>query len=399
MLFSFMILFCLIFPFTTVKSSNNIPSNIIIEVGQQYELGESTSVGAVFGLNASFKNGVLTGLRLGKALGIFVGNDLIPQVFTVNVVKTGIQVTMLDIGQGDSFQIKVNNRTILLDTGEKSNYSFLNAQLRNLGVDKIDTLIISHMDTDHMGSTELVVADYKVDRLMVPSTPGNSNEYYKLFNHIEDKDIEVITVHEDETYELGSGCRLDILGVDRGEGTNDSSIVMKISYYDNSFLFIGDASASVLNGIMDDGKDIIADVLKVSHHGSDSSNPLLFLKKTGAGIALISVGRDNDYGHPTDNVVRRLETLGMSIFRTDEDGTVSIRGDGKVLEITCEHIVDWDAEKRLMRQEGRIIGNINSKVYHIDSCISLPAEKNRIYFESEEDAEEAGYRPCGICIR
>lgn len=394
-----MVLFCLIFPFFPVKSSNNIPQNIIVEVGQQYELGESTGVGAIFGINASLKNGILTGLRPGKALGIFVGADQIPHVFTVKVVKTGIRVTMLDIGQGDSFLIQVNNRTILLDTGEKSNYSFLNTQLRYLGIDKIDTMIISHMDTDHMGSAELALVDYEIDKLMVPSTPGNSNEYYKLANHIEDNDIEIITVHDNEAYELGSGCKLDILGVDRGEGTNDSSIVMKLSYYGNSFLFTGDASASVLNGIMDEGKDITADVLKVSHHGSDYSNPLLFLKKTGAGIALISVGQDNDYGHPTDNVVRRLETLGMSVFRTDEDGTVTISGNGKVLETTSEHIVDWNAEKRLMRSEDHIIGNVNFKVYHKDSCRSLPAEKNRIYFESEKDAEEAGYRPCGICFR
>ena len=311
--------------------------------------------------------------------------------------KAGISVTMFDIGQGDSFLIRVNGKTIMVDTGEKSFYGFLQQQLDHLGVDKVDTLIISHMDTDHMGSAQLLIQDYDVSKVLMPKTPGNSNDYYKLMNYLDKSKIETVYVKTGDKYSFGKKCAIRILGADMGEDTNDSSIVMRLKYYKNTFLFTGDASAVVLNKIMDEGKNIKADVIKIPHHGSDSSSPILFLKNTESEFALISVGRENSYGHPTNNVIRRLEKFDSKVLRTDKDGTVTIFGDGKDLKYECEQIIDWGIEKKVKTISGNTIGNINSKVYHNPNCSSLPMEKNRIYFESPEDAEKAGYRKCGRC--
>lgn len=316
-----------------------------------------------------------------------------------DIVKSGIEVIMLDIGQGDSFLIRVNEKVILLDTGEKKYYEFLDTQLKHFGVDKIDLFIISHMDTDHMGAATLVIQDYDIKSVLIPKTPGESNEYNKLINLFDREKIDITYAYNDDCFSLGPGCDCNILSVDKGDDTNESSIVMKLVYYDNSFLFTGDASASTLNKIMEEGKDISVDVLKIPHHGSDSSSPLLFLRNTGAQYALISVGRKNAYGHPKENVLRRLETLGIEVFRTDVDGTVVIKGNGVDLDHEKVKIVDWDAEERLKVVDGPIIANVNSGVYHNSDCLSLPAERNRIYFLCYEDAETSGYRPCSMCIK
>ena len=314
-------------------------------------------------------------------------------------IISGIEVIMLDIGQGESFLIRVNEKVVLLDTGEKRYYEFLDTQLKYFGVDKIDLLIISHMDTDHMGAATLVIKYYNINNVLIPKTPGESSEYNKLINLLNKEKINTIYAYNDACFSLGPGCDYSILSVDKSDDTNESSIVMKLVYYENSFLFTGDASSNVLNKIMEDGKNISVDVLKIPHHGSDSSSPLLFLKNTGAQHALISVGRNNAYGHPTDNVIRRLEVLGINIFRTDNDGTVVIKGDGVDLEYERIKIIDWDAEERLKVLDGPIIANANSGVYHNSDCLSLPAEKNRIFFLNYEDAEISGYRPCAMCVK
>ena len=394
----FMVLFCLLFIDVGVSGAEKT-KNVVLLVGETYTLPQYKQDGTVNGSSVVIEDGVLTAVSTGKSSVTYSDISGKPCKISVNVKKSGILVTMLDIGQGDSFLIQVNGMKIMLDTGEKKYYEYLKQQLDYLDVKKIDVLIISHMDTDHMGAAQMVVQDYKVNKVMMPVTPGKSTEYNKLMNCIDRELIETVYVKSGDVYSMGKGCSINILGADVKDDTNDSSIVMRLKYYKNTFLFTGDASASVLNQIMEEGMNIEAGVLKIPHHGSDSSSPILFLKNVGAKYALISVGRNNEYGHPTDNILRRLKTLKCKVFRTDEQGTVTIQGDGKKLKYEHEQVIDWDAEQRLKVEDGNIIGNINSKVYHSHDCMSLPAEKNRIYFESAEDAELAGYRKCGMCIK
>lgn len=393
-------------PYIHSEAKQPKSDDIILKVGEIYDYSQDYSEDVkpvlIIGISVCYDGRYLYGILPGSSVALFYedGNYYFKRII---VEKSGIEIIMFDVGQGDSFLVRVNDRNILIDTGEKKYYEFLLQQLDYLGIDIIDTLIISHMDTDHLGAATLVMEEYGIDEVIMPYTEGNSNEYYKLVNYLDKESVTIIYAEEGECIDLGFGCILDILGADLGEDTNSSSLVMKLSYYEISFLFTGDASASILNMIME-RNDISADVLKVPHHGSDMSSPLLFLKNCGADISLISVGADNAYGHPTSNVLRRLETIGSRVYRTDFDGTVIVKGDGTrradkaVLDVTCEKIVDWGAEERLKVENGPIIGNKNSRIYHNDSCMSLPSEKNRIFFMSSEDAETAGYRPCGICF-
>ena len=249
-----------------------------------------------------------------------------------------------------------------------------------------------------MGAGSIVLDEYKPDVLLIPATEGKSSEYSKFIKAIDRLDADKIVVKTGDSFSLGAGCNIKVLAADEGEDSNASSIVMRIDYYRNSFLFTGDASAAVLNKIMDSGADITADVLKVAHHGSDYTNPALFLKTVNPHISLISVSRDNQYGHPSDLVTGRLETFGSEIYRTDTNGMITVSGDGKNLVTECNNLINWDAESELKVEDGPIIGNVRSRVYHIVDCLSLPDPKKRIYFASAEDAEEAGYRRCENCL-
>ena len=397
--FIIMVSLCLFISPVVTNAASTVTENVVLKVGEQYKLKKYSKNGKIKGDSISLKKGIITGISVGNSTCTYKGKDKKKHIVNFKVENAEINVTMLDIGQGDAFLIRVNGQNIVLDTGEKKYYEYLKKQLEYFEVEHIDMLIISHMDTDHMGAAQLLLQDYGSEKVIMPVTPGNSTEYNKLMNYIDREKVETIYAHSGDEYDLGTCCKIVILGADMGEDTNDSSIVMKLVYYDNSFLFTGDASASVLNKLMEDGKNIQADVLKVAHHGSDSTNPLLFLKKTGSQYSLISVGRDNGYGHPTSNVLRRLEMLHSKVLRTDLNGTVTIKGDGKTLDYSCEQIIDWNAEEKLRVENGSIIGNVNSKVYHYQDCMSLPLEKNRVYFNSIEDAEAAGYRKCGNCVR
>ena len=394
-----LLIICFQFRNTNVKAETDIMKNMVLKVGEQYTFPKDLHIIWHWGNSVLQRNNTLKGIKPGKSI-VFVSDETDNlSIYKIEVDKSKIEVIMLDIGQGDAFLIKVNGYVILLDTGEKKYYEFLVQQLNTLNVEKIDALIISHMDTDHMGAATLVIQDYGIKTILAPHTPGNSEEYTKLCNLLDGSSIKTTYVESDNSFSIGDGCVLSILGSDIFDDTNDSSIIMKLVYYDNSFLFTGDVSATVLNRIMDAGINITADVLKIPHHGSDTSSPILFLKNTGAKIALISVGRDNQYGHPTDNVLRRLDLMEMVIYRTDKDGTVIIKGDGTNYECESTQLVDWGAERRLKVDEGPVIANINSRVFHHYNCISLPSEKNRIYFLCDEDAEIAGFRPCGNCVK
>lgn len=326
---------------------------------------------------------------------------------TVTVKKSGLSVHMLDIGQGDAILIQVNNQNILIDTGEEKYYDKLNEQLSFFKVSSIDKLVLTHPDSDHIGAADLVIEKYKVKSVYMPRFVNSSREYTELMNAIKAAKLSPIFPEEGDEIPLGSGVTAKVLSVDAEEDSNGASIVIRLDYYKNSFLFTGDATAKVENTVMEK-YDVDVDVLKVSHHGSDSSSPILYLKTVSPQYALISCGIDNNYGHPNKTVIRRLEKYAENILRTDESGTISIKSDGDNLTMTTEHIVTWDTPAPEEETEitptptqtpqggtRMVIGNKNSHVYHYPTCSTLPLEKNRVYFSSAEEAEAAGYHLCG----
>ena len=183
------------------------------------------------------------------------------------------------------------------------------------------------------------------------------------------------------------------------EDPNNTSIVLRIVYGQTSFLFTGDMESVAEGDLLDAGVALKSTLLKVGHHGSSSSTSYRFLREVAPSYAVISVGKGNSYGHPTDEVLSRLRDAEVTLYRTDLCGDIICTSNGKTLAFEIKKGSPTVAEttQSTAVSEYACIGNLNSKKYHRLTCSSLPNEENRIYFTSAEEADEKGYTPCGIC--
>lgn len=250
-----------------------------------------------------------------------------------------LKVHMLNVGQGDAFLIEApNGKQLLIDGGRPDNkvLSELSRVMR-FWDRKIDVVIATHPDADHIGGLAEVIERYNPD-LFISSKAGKDTEVVtSLFGAFAASDAEgyfaqagmrVVLDQEKNIY-------LDILFPDRDVTTwaaNDGSIVAKLSYNEETFLFTGDAEAGVETYLVKENPEALdVDVLKVGHHGSKTSSTEAFLKAVSPAIALLSVGRNNTYGHPSPEVMNRIRALGIETFSTEEDGAVTLVTDGKVM--------------------------------------------------------------------
>ncbi|SFS07907.1 MBL fold metallo-hydrolase [Anaeromicropila populeti] len=313
------------------------------------------------------------------------------------LAATNLKVHFIDCGQGDAILFQYGSSNVLLDTGTESEYkSKVEPYISDLGISKITSLIVSHPDADHMGGADLAIEDFNIQKVYMTTYENSTMEYKELIAAIETNQVKRVNVKKGSSISIGR-LKAKVFAADsKADDANASSIVFKLVHKKKSFLFTGDATAEVENTVKKN-YNINVDVLKVSHHGSSSASPIAYLKEASPKYSIISVGKDNDYGHPNKYVVNRLEKYSDNVLRTDEAGTIVITSNGT--KLTCSTVKDTDSSKDSVQEKktGSIIGNVNSKVYHEKGCSSLPAEKNRIYFDSAEEAEEAGYRACKRC--
>lgn len=252
----------------------------------------------------------------------------------------GLEVYFLDVGQGDSQLIRIPGEggyfDVLIDTGEYEYADGLTAYLRDLGVEKIGALVCSHPHTDHMGCMARIVERFDIGSLYMPQLPEEqaptTRAYEKLLDAAAEKDLRVIRLHEDALLESPPGAQFQVMAprVDADwEGANNYSAVIRLVYGETSFLFTGDAEAESEKVILEDGYGVGADVLKCGHHGSSSSTSKAFLEAVDPLYAVISCGAGNSYGHPHRETLQSLRKRGVTVYRTDEDGTVLAKSDGK----------------------------------------------------------------------
>jgi competence protein ComEC len=174
---------------------------------------------------------------------------------------------------------------------------------------------------------------------------------------------------------------------------NDNSIVLRLVFGSYAFIFMGDAESGLEDDILAGDAGISSNVIKVGHHGSTPSTGDSFLAAVSPEIAVITVGKNNSYGHPSEIILEKLTTIGAEIYRTDIHGNISISIIGNELEVTTEKT----EQSQIIVTEEQFIENLNSKVFHMVICGSLPAEGNRTIFQDRDEAISDGYRPCGNC--
>jgi competence protein ComEC len=240
-------------------------------------------------------------------------------------------VHYIDIGQGDSILIQVNNRNLLIDSGPKSDKEKLFNYFSKLNLDTLDYVIATHPHEDHIGNMADVVKKYNVLNFYSPKVQTTTKTFEKMVESLKDKHLKINVIKKDiSSIDLGENTKVTVFSPtkDSYEDLNNYSPVIKIEYGNTSFLFTGDAQKDVEKEITDSNEDINADVLKVGHHGSSTSTSKNFLNKVNPSIAVISLGKDNVYNHPNENTINSLIESKVAIYRTDKDGTILISSDG-----------------------------------------------------------------------
>lgn len=278
---------------------------------------------------------ILAVLLLGAIFSLYV---------TFREERNGIlTVAFLNVGQGDAIYIEApSGNQLLIDGGPGK------AALRELSkvmpfYDRsIDVVLATHADQDHVGGLPDVLKKYKVNVFMESGVPGESSSYNELEKIVGDNKTQKILAKRGMVVDLGDGTILQILFPDRdpsGMDTNMASVVTKLVYGDNEFLLTGDSPTSIENYLISLG-GLSSDVLKTAHHGSKTSTGAAFVSAVSPQYAVISVGKDNKYGHPNQETLDTLTNFGAQILRTDKQGMIIFKSDGINLNLKSQTLSD-----------------------------------------------------------
>ena len=251
----------------------------------------------------------------------------------ITTPKGTLAVHFLDIGQGDSIFIELpNSQTMLVDAGENYYGEGIINYIYDCGYEKLDYLVATHPHSDHIGSMSYIVRHMDIDAVYMPKVSTATKTYENLLDSISKKGLKIKTaiagtrILDIDELEIVILAPVEIYEDD----LNNCSVILKITYKDRSFLLTGDAEKKEFEDVY---LDMSADVLKVAHHGSSTSTTEEILEKIKPEIAVISLGEDNEYGHPHKSTLKLLNNIDCDIYRTDEDKTVKISTDGENLEI------------------------------------------------------------------
>jgi len=312
--------------------------------------------------------------------------------------ESGFVVYFIDVGQADSALVVCDGETMLIDGGNAADSDLVFAFLKNHGISHLDYIVATHAHEDHVGGLSGALNYATAGTALCPVTEYDSRAFNNFIKYLGEQNVRITVPTHGDTFRLGS-ADVQIVGpINQSDEPNNTSIVMKITYGATSFLFTGDAERELEQDILEAGYDISATVLKVGHHGSDTSTTYPFLREIMPAFAVISCGEGNTYGHPHDNLLSRLRDADVKLYRTDIQSTITCESDGSTVSFSVERNANVQTNNtEAAVEESYFIGNLNSRKFHRPSCSGLPAEHNRIIFDTKEAAIGAGYDPCGTC--
>lgn len=364
-----------------------------------------------------------------------------------------IQVHFIDVGQGDATLIICDDEAMLIDAGNNTKGTTIQSYMLKQGVEDLKYLVLTHPDADHIGAADVIVTKFNIENIFMSDYTKDNQTYNELIQALDDKSYKWSTPEVGSTYELGSATFTIIAPNKQYSDPNNASIGLLLQNGDNKFLFTGDAEEEAEEDILANGIAIDCDVYKAGHHGSNTSNTKELLETITPAFVVVSCAEDNSYGHPQAEPMNNFRSMGMKLFRTDEQGSVVAISDGTEITWNCapteswkagestesaktatsestaapestpapepipapeltpepvpeqipapEPIVDEVVEETVVEQPVQneyVIGNKNTKAFHRPTCSRLPKEKNQVIFNNRDDALAAGYHnPCDYC--
>lgn len=243
----------------------------------------------------------------------------------------------IDVGQGDATLLQTPSGSVLIDCGVPAAGEDLVAYIRSLGIERLEYFIITHPDEDHMGSAAYVINNLEVGTVVMNGQEKTAKFFTRALEAMEERGVEGIIAEVGDTLTVGA-LSLRVLGPQRLDYTNskwnNASIMIHATYGERSFLFTGDAESEAEAELVESfGGELRCDIFSAGHHGSRSSNSLALLRAAAPEYVVISCGKDNSYGHPHEDALKNFASCGITVLRTDEDGTIVFATDGSFLEL------------------------------------------------------------------
>lgn len=336
--------------------------------------------------------------------------------------NSNFEVHYIDVGQADAALVLCDDETMLIDGGNVADSSLIVSYLNKQNISHLDYVIGTHAHEDHIGGLSGALSVATVGKVYAPKTEADSKAYQNFKNKVLAQGLQITNPTPNETFTLGSSSVRILAPITESvSDINNTSIVLKITYGSTSFLFTGDAEREVEQDILNKGYDISADVLKVGHHGSEYSTTYPFLREIMPKYAIISVGKNNSYGHPTDEALSRLRDSDTKVYRTDLQGDIIAKSDGKTVTVTPSRNANIETNTTVKEKEQTYIppvvsvptqqeksnerttayiGNANTKKFHYPDCHSVDRMKdsNKVRLNcTRSQAISQGYSPCGNC--
>lgn len=324
---------------------------------------------------------------------------------------SSFEIHYIDVGQADAALVLCDGQAMLIDGGNRADSSLIYSYLKSRNLTYLDYIVCTHPHEDHVGGLPGALNYAAVGTAYAPVMDYDNDVYRNFKKYLAEQEVEITVPDVGDTFLLGS-AEVTVIGptvTDSVAKLNNTSIVLRVTYGETSFLFTGDAEREEEQAILETGYEIQSTVLKVGHHGGATSTTYPFLREVAPEYAVISVGEGNTYGHPTDDVLSRLRDADVTVYRTDRQGTVICSSDGQTVSFSGEMGGNAEAEEirnRDMQSETEempaadYVLNVRSKKFHKPACQSVSDMKDankQYYTGGREDLIEQGYSPCGRC--
>lgn len=254
-----------------------------------------------------------------------------------------LEVHFIDVGQGDATLILCGGSSMLIDCADDSQGTKLQDYLQKRGVERLDYLILTHPDSDHIGGAPVIIEKFEIDRVFMSDYEKANKTYLKVIQALDNRLLKWSTPEVGSTWQLGSAQFTILAPNDTYSSPNEASIALLLQNGETTFLFTGDAEEKAEEDMLENGLALRADVYQAGHHGSRSSSGEAFLDAVSPSYAVISCAEGNSYGHPHAATLNKFRERGIQVFRTDEQGSIVAVSDGMTITWNCAPSDTWKA--------------------------------------------------------